>query len=166
MQQPISCEETVADLEACLASTNAQNTDPTSQCNADDGKFAFDTCRCSKLSDVCSQVPVDCVNGYERGTGVTCDRACAGLCCNIESRSGSWDTVSACENDSPCGGFTGLVYRDGSCTGNGACKDSTIDEVKGPSCTGDRACYQAEVDLIEGGCNGDFSCFLSRDLTK
>jgi hypothetical protein len=86
-QQPNLCEDTVADLKGCLednvslrktiadlkdrlASTDAPNLDNTSQCNADDEKLTFDTCRCNELSvltnNVCSQVPVDCDNGKER----------------------------------------------------------------------------------------------------
>ena len=95
---------------------------------------------------------VDCDNGYERGTDVTCTEACAGQCCAIESG----DRFARA-----CAGFTGLVYRDGSCTGNGACKDSTIAEVKGPSCVGLIACTRLESSLIEESCNGKAACVNS-----
>ena len=66
---------------------------------------------------------VDCVDGYERGTDVTCTEACAGQCCGItgDRKSGTTDT---------CAGFTGLINRDDSCTGNGAFtrKDTIIAE--------------------------------------
>ena len=95
---------------------------------------------------------IDCDNGYERGTDVTCTEACAGQCCAIESG----DRFARA-----CAGFTGLVYRDGSCTGNGACKDSTIAEVKGPSCVGLIACTRLESSLIEESCNGKAACVNS-----
>ena len=76
-------------------------------------------------NNICSQVPVDCVNGYEVGTGLTCTEACDGQYCAAGS-----STISRCSS------FTGHIHRDGSCTGFAACVDTTIEEVKGPSCIG------------------------------
>ena len=129
--------------------------DPTSQCNAEDGELAFDKCRCSELTVIknaaCSKVPIDCVNGFERGTGLKCDKACDGECCA--------GGTSVFGYDSPCGGFTGLVHRDGSCTGKSACQYANIDEVKGPSCTGVNACRRAKSTIVEASCNGDYVCY-------
>jgi len=124
--------------------------DPTSQCNAEDGTFAFTTCQCEEQmvlkNNICVQVPVDCVDGDEVGTGLTCTEACDGQCCAESS------TISACS------GFTGRIHRDGSCTGFEACVDATIDEVKGPSCTGWEACKNGKFSLVKESCNGKDAC--------
>jgi hypothetical protein len=146
-------DSTIADLSLQIETIGVPN-DPTSQCNAEDGELAFDKCQCSELTVIknaaCLKVPIDCVNGFERGTGLTCDRACDGDCCA--------GGTSVFGYDSPCRGFTGLVHRDGSCTGKSACQNANIDEVKGPSCTGNRACYQAKSTIVESSCNGDGVC--------
>jgi len=137
-------------LKARLASTDTSNADPTSQCNAEDGPFAFVSCQCKEQmvlkNNICSQVPVDCVDGDEVGTGLTCTEACDGQCCAGSS------TISACS------GFTGRIHRDGSCTGFEACVDATIDEVEGPSCTGWEACKNGKFSLAKDSCNGKDAC--------
>ena len=175
------CEETIDSLRAAMADLEARSSatiesleerivqkdsiiatlqpatigvliDPTLQCSYEDGKLAFDTCRCNELTvlkdNACAQVPVNCVNGRERGTGLTCEQACDGQCCAGGAQE--------------CLGFTGVVHRDGSCYGFAACQDATIGEVKGPSCTGYRVCRYAEVGLIEGSCNGSGSNCYNR----
>jgi hypothetical protein len=155
-QSPTSCEEDNASLRATVADLEARPA-CTSQCNAEDGKVAFDQCRCNELAviereaeiltkDVCAQVPVvDCVNGFERVTGFACTFACYGQCCT---------GFDACWN------FTGLLHKDGSCNGHQACKDATIDEVKG-SCTGRGACGKGKFGLVTDSCNNEVVCYNS-----
>ena len=185
--------------------------DPTSQCNAKDGKLAFLSCRCNELTiledylcreqivvnDICSWHPttqpptpsssptrrcielavlkenicsehivlknnicskveaIDCVHGYERGgTGLTCEEACDGDCC-------VGGTNEFGQKKRACGGFTGVVHRDGSCNGRTACKSATIGEVKGPSCTGDYPCEYLKSSLVTESCNGWRICYKS-----
>ena len=90
-------------------------------------------------------LPVDCVDGFERDTDLSCDKACAGECC------------AGGTNNSVCRGFTGHVHRDGSCTGKAACTHATIDEVKG-SCKGLQACMYATIDEVTGSCTGKAAC--------
>ena len=140
----------IADLTPQTETFGVVSIDPTSQCSYEDGKLAFDTCRCNELTvlkdNACAQVPVDCVLGKERDTGLTCEKACDGQCCR---------------GSGACSGFTGHVHRDGSCSGSAACDGATIGEVKGPSCTGYTICRKAEIGLVTESCTGDYTCKLA-----
>ena len=125
--------------------------DPSSQCNAEDGKLAFDKCQCNAA---CLKVPVDCVDGMERGTGLTCDQACNGECCVYGT-----DVLG---NTRPCRGFTGLIHKDGSCNGERACWGASIDEVKGPCCTEKNACNQVQSTLPLASCH-PWSCVSCKE---
>jgi len=118
------------------------------------------------------EFPVDCVDGYERNTGLTCDEACLGQCCAADNNANELDSEMnndpfdfRREPEGACLGFTGLVHRDGSCNGPSACNDATIGEVQGPSCTGDRSCAQLKSNLVTESCNGkrgeNGSCYLA-----
>ena len=87
-------------------------------------------------------LPVDCVDGFERDTDLSCDKACAGECC---------------AGKNACLHFTGHVHRDGSCTGEATCYRATIDEVKG-SCTGRYACRRGKFGLVTESCNQEYIC--------
>ena len=98
-------------------------------------------------------MPVDCDNGYERVSGVPCEIACDGDCCvSPPTREGIRDDSALYER--PCTGFTGLIYKDGSCFGQLSCRHATIAEVKGPSCTGKNACSFSTSTLVKDSCNG------------
>ncbi len=61
-----------------------------------------------------------------------------------------------------CAGFTGRVYRDGSCTGGSACRSANIASVKGPRCVGGLACERAKIVAVDQSCNGEIgACYLA-----
>ena len=115
---------------------------------------------------LCIPPPVDCVDGYERGTDVTCEEACDGQCCVYSSTDEPDPEMNDYpfdfrDRDSACLGFTGLVHRDGSCNGRSACESATISEVKGPSCTGFGSCDNLKSSLVNESCNRGGFCFNS-----
>lgn len=98
---------------------------------------------------------VQCEDGYVIDNGgvemmsmpgptLTCAEECGGDCCVGEDA---------------CDGFTGKVYRDGSCDGIQACYDATIPTVSGGGCNGDYACKKARIPAVIDSCNrGKNSC--------
>ena len=77
------------------------------------------------FNSFCTQGHVECVDGYEVGTGVSCEAACEGACCVDPTNNPSFG---------PCDGFTGRV-----------CKDNI-------SCYGYRACYNAIIPYVFESC--------------
>ena len=92
---------------------------------------------------------VDCDNGKVRGNSTaTCSAKCGTKCCV-----GSY----------ACDYFTGKVCKDGSCSGENACKHANIAlGVVTKSCTGKKACYSTgyngTVGSIVDSCSGEYSC--------
>ncbi|KAL3765264.1 hypothetical protein ACHAW5_000265 [Stephanodiscus triporus] len=78
------------------------------------------------------------------GPTLTCAEECGGDCC---------------VGDGACDGFTGKVYRDGSCDGIHACFGAIIPTVSGGGCNGDYACKKANIPAVDDSCNrGKNSC--------
>ena len=142
-----SCEE---EDNACLRATVADLEEDNASLRAEVTRYFFNaTHQVKAIADLEDRLrlclPVDCVDGFERDTDLSCDKACAGECC------------AGGTNNSVCRGFTGHVHRDGSCTGKAACTHATIDEVKG-SCKGLQACMYATIDEVTGSCTGKAAC--------
>lgn len=98
---------------------------------------------------LCTQGYVDCVNGFVNGSGNTipCVTACGGSCCvGIQV----------------CGGFTGKVCKDGSCSGNYACRGAKIPLVVN-SCKNLMACPNAgnfgAIGNMINSCNAPLGCY-------
>lgn len=92
---------------------------------------------------------VNCINGFIADGTTSCFEACA-------------NGVDCCDGTDACDGFFGNVCRDGSCSGDEACRKANIRWVK-KSCLGDSACYKAGYDIgsigsIQYSCDGDFAC--------
>lgn len=111
-------------------------------------------------ASICTTSFVDCVDGFVRGTAITCFDQCAGACCKYDSVLGA---VDACE------GFTGKVCMDtNSCIGERACEDANIlsPAVMVMSCKGDYACFKAaskggSIGSITDSCNADYACYYA-----
>lgn len=76
---------------------------------------------------------VDCVDGYTKKR-TPCSEACGGKCCYSGSQDPDYPHVPACQ------GFTGRVYKDGSCSGAGACS------------------LGVNIARVENSCRGNWTC--------